>query len=991
MEQTTKSENTKLRIILTILLGCVSAALFYFLLGKIQDTSTVRQIQSEMKENITDLKERYQDAVNSFNCMEDANHELYQEDLSLLCSLPYMDPEFRISDEYLQTLYLAGGFYDIRILDRKGNVLASILDKEETSIDGMEDVLDQAFESKVMVVAPVLDTEEDVVVEEPGEDTEETEIPALVEDPFFWCIEAFDEEHAFAVLMCDAIKETLLAFTNPWMMLMEDNVIGDSGFDFAWDARTTRLLYYPDEAVRFQPVREIGLNPDQMKDSSFGWMEIQGQRLYVYGTYVPDDNAWIACAVSEEELKGANTLIRNVLSILFALFCAVLVYYAVLLLRQKKVKVLTDFTHSGAPVSHRSRKQKLLILTCAIVVILFLFHVYLRTLSLMSGWAESASVQTAKIEEGINEQEVFTKGFISYYEDHKQKQLAILEGLLSRMPDNTADSSQLDDLSFAIRAYKIQLLDSRGNIQSETTPLSYPSMLDEEVTEDTVSPADAVAIQDKNKPPTEWMSDGRKVLVPIHDEDGAVIGYLYVQYYSLMMDTALKQFSLENKLALIRPGKDGFVFSVDADTNKFEYFPGDKLTGRDALEYGLQERQIKDNYCDYIEVNGTSYYAVSDMIGTHLIYYAIARKDLLKSRLPISILAAACAGALLLLAGICLYLSKEQIELVQPAEGRHMAEDEKSSPEYKVLRVIISYLIIGAVVFTGFSSFLASQNSDGILGSVLGGRWEPGFNVFALTSSVIILCRGGLILFFASKFIHILGDVLPTRGGTILKMTGSLVTYVSVGFLLYQCAICFGLNPTALMASAGIVSVVVGIGANSLVGDILAGIFLLMEGNVQVGDVVQVGGFRGYVMDLGIRMTKLFDMDSDDVKIIPNNEVRNVVHMTMRSSIVYSEFQIRYEEHLESVEKILREELKKVPHKSSLILSGPVYIGVEALDENGVILKTATRCHESSRRKVEREVNHIVYSIFQKHQISVPYPQVTMHMGDDEMVEREES
>ena len=147
MEQTTKSENTKLRIILTILLGCVSAALFYFLLGKIQDTSTVRQMQREMEDNITDLKERYLDAVNSFNCMEDANHELYQEDLSLLCSLPYMDPEFRISDEYLQTLYLAGGFYDIRILDRKGNVLASILDKEETSIDGMEDALDQAFES----------------------------------------------------------------------------------------------------------------------------------------------------------------------------------------------------------------------------------------------------------------------------------------------------------------------------------------------------------------------------------------------------------------------------------------------------------------------------------------------------------------------------------------------------------------------------------------------------------------------------------------------------------------------------------------------------------------------------------------------------------------------------------------------------------------------------------------------------------------------------
>ena len=253
--------------------------------------------------------------------------------------------------------------------------------------------------------------------------------------------------------------------------------------------------------------------------------------------------------------------------------------------------------------------------------------------------------------------------------------------------------------------------------------------------------------------------------------------------------------------------------------------------------------------------------------------------------------------------------------------------------------------------------------------------------------SAIILSRGGVVLFCFSRLVQVVGNILPIRGGTILKMLGSLLTYLAVAYLLYRCMVCFGLNPTALMASAGIVSVVLGIGANSLVGDILAGIFLLMEGNIQVGDVVQIGDFRGYVMELGIRMTKLFDMDMDDVKIIPNNEVRNVVHMTMRTSIVYSDFQIRYEEKLESVEKILKDELKNAKH-SPLILDGPVYIGVRMLDSSGVVLRTATRCHEPCRRKVEREVNHIVYSIFQKNHISVPYPQVTLHEGDDSTVER---
>jgi small conductance mechanosensitive channel len=141
-------------------------------------------------------------------------------------------------------------------------------------------------------------------------------------------------------------------------------------------------------------------------------------------------------------------------------------------------------------------------------------------------------------------------------------------------------------------------------------------------------------------------------------------------------------------------------------------------------------------------------------------------------------------------------------------------------------------------------------------------------------------------------------------------------------------------------------------------------------------------------MELGIRMTKLFDMDNDNVKIIPNNEVRNVVHMTMRTSIVYNEFQIRYEERIEDVERIVREELKNAK-KSPRILGGPVYIGVSSLGDNGVTMKMETKCHEPNRMKVTREVNHIVYTIFQKHNISVPYPQVTLHTGSDEMVERE--
>jgi small conductance mechanosensitive channel len=184
------------------------------------------------------------------------------------------------------------------------------------------------------------------------------------------------------------------------------------------------------------------------------------------------------------------------------------------------------------------------------------------------------------------------------------------------------------------------------------------------------------------------------------------------------------------------------------------------------------------------------------------------------------------------------------------------------------------------------------------------------------------------------------------------------------------------------MASAGIVSVVVGIGANSLVGDIIAGIFLLMEGNIQVGDMISIGDFRGIVEDLGIRMSKIYDVDSEDVKIVPNKEIENVVHMSMHPANLYLEYQISYEEDLERVERLLTQELETMESRIPELTAKPVYLGVRRLDDNGVILLVRARCYEAHRPRVTRGVNRCVYLMFRRNGIEIPFPQLTVHEAD---------
>ena len=977
-----RNENTILRVIFTILLGCAAVFLYYIILSEIQHAGMMEKIRKEMKENADYLKRAYPEEENLFDEIELSVDEIYEGDLALLCYFQKMDPDFEISDKWLKKYNVSGSGGDLMIADREGHVLASAKKKHPDLTAGIYDPLRETFMTGMMSSLRPDPEKED----ETDQEAANGQISLLMENNTGYFARAYDDEHEFILKIQNLVPMAFLAETDAWSGLLENETIGEKGFAFVWADKTNDLLYYPEMSPDSHKADAVGINPDEVRDGEYGWYKINGKRMYLYTSLYQDKGVWIACAVSAEEIEDSRRFTLRVFSLAFALLNAALVYYVILLLRQKRVKVLRDFTGEGKESVHKSRKYKLLILTCVLVVVMFLFQFYLQTLFLMSTWSESASRQTNLIENVVKRQEKTAGIYSELFENVKNAQMGMVAEYLSSHPDQCT-SSVLDEISFKIPANEIHLLDGGGNSKVTTSSMAFQEGSTADSTETYSSPAQAVALQDYGETVFDWMKDGRKVIVPMKEDAGAVYRYLFVNYYSHLADQVLKRFSLNGTMRRIQPGNGGFVFCVDEDTKKFVYYPDESLVGRDALEYGLNENQVKDNYCDYITINGTSYYTVTDMIGTNVIYYAISQNNLLGSRLPLCILSILAVAALFLLTGLALYTSRDQIEMIQPEEGRHLINEDKHSPEYRTIRVLQYYLVGAAALIAAYSVFRQNSGSGGVIGYVLDAKWERGVNVFALFSSIIILSRGGLVLFFFSKLVKAVGNILPVRGGTILKMLGSLMTYLAVAYLIYRCMVCFGLNPTALMASAGIVSVVLGIGANSLVGDILAGIFLLMEGNVQVGDVVRIGDFRGYVMEMGIRMTKLFDMDMDDVKIIPNNEVRNVVHMTMRSSIVYSDFQIRYEEKLENIERILREELKNAKH-SPLILDGPVYIGVNDLDTSGVVLRTATRCHEPCRRKVEREVNHIVYSIFQRNGISVPYPQVTVHEGDDNPVER---
>ncbi len=1003
-----RKKKIKRKIIITILLGMIAVCVYIYLLNVGQDITVTRQFQEEMAEDVENLKGGYTDASKRHGYMQESFDTLYLQDLDFIYFriLGYLD-EYSSDDVsypdkiesiatdlsvYLNDIdstYFDYNIAGIMIADAKGNTIAaggamSPMDLRDERYDPLREVFVTYEEASVRLL-----TEEDACLNYSDEKRDYREIDKE-KICNLYAKHLYDDYEL--VIAIDAIDETILeADSDAWTVLLQNEIIGDEGYVFVWSEETNKILYYPkhlsDQSLKYQDIEKLGMDMEKIHDREFGWNTINGKKMYIYPAYDEERNVWIACAVSKTEMISSRRIVMLTESVVFALLAAALVYYVILLLRQDKIRVLTDFTGSGITYAHQSRQYKLFFITVMISAVLMLFAFYLQTLFLMSTWAESASWQTQRIEETAASNEEKAEKFTALYDKAIKVRLSAFARYLSNHEDEW-NSESLDGYSSNYKISNIQILGVNGNSKAGTSYMSYSAKVKEQNTDESSNYKVIVENQDNGRKACDWMADGRKDMQAMTDADGRTIGYVYIFYYRESVDLVLKSLSLEGTLEMVRPGRNGFVFSVDRKEYTFLYYPDDSMVGEDALEYGLQKKQIRDNYCDYINVNNVSYYANTDRIGGSIVFFAVNKVKLLQQRLFLSVTVVLMAFILFLLIGIMIYTSRERIEMITPEDEKHIGPDSPHTAEYSLMQILKYYMAFGATVVVIYTSLHGVIRGITVLEYVLDGGWENGLNVFALTASLIILCRGGLVLLIANRLLLKIRNIFSARTNTILKMLASLCTYVAAAVLLYQCMVCFGLNPTALMASTGIVAVVLGIGANSLVGDIIAGIFLLMEGDVQIGDVVQVAGFRGYVMELGIRMTKLYDMDTDDIKIIPNNEIRNVVHMTMRRACVFSEFQIRYEENLEDVERILKEELKNVKVKSPYILDGPNYIGVSRLGDSGVCLKTSTKCHEAHRKKVEREVNHIVYTIFQKHNIDVPYPQVTLHTGDDARVER---
>lgn len=221
------------------------------------------------------------------------------------------------------------------------------------------------------------------------------------------------------------------------------------------------------------------------------------------------------------------------------------------------------------------------------------------------------------------------------------------------------------------------------------------------------------------------------------------------------------------------------------------------------------------------------------------------------------------------------------------------------------------------------------------------------------------------------------------REETLTRAAIGTVNVVIIVVMFFMILSELGLDLAPLLATAGVAGIAIGFGAQSLVKDFFSGIFILLEDQYRVGDVVRIGNISGQVEDISLRRTLLRDLDFI-VHTIPNGEVLIASNFTKEKSRVNLNISVAYKEDLDEVIELINrvgEGLSQDPYFGTLIRDPLKVLRVDEFEESGIAIKVLGETLPIRQWEVAGEFRRRIKRAFDEQGIEMPFPHLTVYWG----------
>ena len=247
--------------------------------------------------------------------------------------------------------------------------------------------------------------------------------------------------------------------------------------------------------------------------------------------------------------------------------------------------------------------------------------------------------------------------------------------------------------------------------------------------------------------------------------------------------------------------------------------------------------------------------------------------------------------------------------------------------------------------------------------------------------SLIVVLIGLVVYAFSKKIINKLleknqsNNKITKKKKTYIKLFDSIIKYIILIAVLIIVLQVNGINVTSIIAGLGLVSVIAGLALQDALKDVIMGVNIIIDNYYSVGDVLKLDDTEGKVMEIGLKTTKLLDINNGNVLVIANREINKALSMSTQFDI---DIPLPYEEKIEDVEKIIAEILVKISKLANV--KNVEYRGVQEFADSAIMYKIRIYgIKVETNPQLKRDANRIIKLELDKNNINIPYTQIDIH------------
>lgn len=741
--------------------------------------------------------------------------------------------------------------------------------------------------------------------------------------------------------------DLIINYTVAWMNRVQRIRIGQAGFACVL-TQEGEIISHPDDRLALDETAHFDLKKPFFQSGELALYNLETQNVsdsYQYsmvGRLIPYRGYRILCGVTLPEFFKSGISGALFYSLLLGLVLYVIFRYLLLLRTESKKNVLRRLS------------------VAALIGLIFVFSssLFLQSVSQTAYQMSVVDTHAKNAVDALERSEELGRYMYEWFKNEQLKKCRLAADILYGQRD-TLSRDDVRGISEMLGVTWCFLYDRGGTVRLTDSPYDHFTLSQSEGSQSAafLPLLDGVEYLVQDAMPDDVSGEEMQYVgVSVRNERDLADGFVQIAVDRTAYQKMIEALGVRQEIENTGVNQSESAFALELDSGVIRYATDPDLVG--AVVPAEAYDGLGSSYNGYIQFSEGVYICGIQRAESYLIFAMLPKRSITADMLRTS----------LGLCGILLATLTVFAVLVPWKRDREEVGDRTPHHLEGVLSGVFQRLLFILCLLLTLQYFASSYNSQeyphsgtALIEFIMNGNWEREPNLFSVSYSLFLAAFVAASFGLVSRILNQLAKISSPRVQTLCYLIKNVLKYSCVLATLYYCLAQFGVDTRTLLASAGIMSLVIGLGAKDLITDILAGLFIIFERTFEVGDFVTIDNFHGFVQEIGLRTTKI--AFQSEVKIFNNADIRKVVNRKGSKQVIIVDLGMALDESLTHAEDVFSRELPGLKDDIPGALSAPVCGGVSEITDRvwklRIILESDASKQAAARAELLRQLKLI--------------------------------